>query len=302
LLEEAYRAKNNDTVIYTVGFGNSESEVDPILEEIATITGGEYYFAPNSSVLKEIFQGIAMQITNFSAGGPVLDIDVPYNYITPLSIAQATYQPGSSNSTTGNLTFFEEPKAPSTGNAEPTITTSGSTSSLEWQLPNMDPGDKWGVWYQMRVDGAGYVPIIMPTSTVTYTDLSGQIVEIQFGNVGGNNVGGTTLGASAFPLGFVDIEPEDDIILVDNTTSVNLTLRDVNGDSANASIYIYNNIGYFDTNPIYNAAGVATVNFTSAVAGKVYLTAYVYNTGNASDVLVANDILYVRPKEMISIS
>ncbi len=67
LLEEAYRAKENNTVIYTVGFGNSESEVDPMLSEIASITGGEYYFAPNSSVLKDIFRGIAEQITNFSA-------------------------------------------------------------------------------------------------------------------------------------------------------------------------------------------------------------------------------------------
>ncbi|MEZ5335590.1 MAG: VWA domain-containing protein [Methanolobus sp.] len=37
LLEEAYKARDNNTVIYTVGFGNNESEVDPMLEEIAPL-------------------------------------------------------------------------------------------------------------------------------------------------------------------------------------------------------------------------------------------------------------------------
>jgi Mg-chelatase subunit ChlD len=190
LLEEAHRAKENNTIIYTVGFGNDESEVDPVLAEVAEITGGEYYFAPNSSVLKDIFTGIASQITNFSAGGPVLDIHVPHNYITSSSAAKATYISGSSNSTTGNATLFMAPTAPATGNAEPTITTSGNSSSLEWQLPNMGPGDKWGVWYQMRVDGAGYVPIIMPTSTVTYTDLGGENITVYIPSGGSASVGG----------------------------------------------------------------------------------------------------------------
>ncbi|MDK2831139.1 MAG: hypothetical protein PWQ75_891 [Methanolobus sp.] len=301
LLEEAYRARDNNTVIYTVGFGNSESEVDPILEEIATITGGEYYFAPNSSVLKEIFQGIAMQITNFSAGGPVLDLRVPYNYVTPLAVAKATYQSGSSNSTTGNLTHFDIPTAPATGNAEPTITTSGSISTLEWQLPNMGPGDKWGIWYQMKINGAGYVPIILPTSTVTYTDISGEIVEIKIGNVGGSSVGGTGGGMSSLPLGSVNIECNDSID-IDTSTPVKLTFKDSNGNASLVSVYLFNNIGYFDENPIYDVQDFTTVNFTSAIAGKVYITAYVRNSNNASDVFVANDIIYVKPKGTIRIS
>jgi Mg-chelatase subunit ChlD len=314
LLEEAYRAKDNDTVIYTVGFGNSESEVDPILEEIATITGGEYYFAPNSSVLKEIFQGIAMQITNFSAGGPVLDIDVPYNYITPLTVAKATYQSGSSNSTTGNETFFIAPTAPSTGNAEPTITTSNSTSTLEWQLPNMGAGDKWGIWYQMKVNGAGYVPIIMPTSTITYTDLSGQIIEIQVSGGGSTSLSGSIAEIFDSEMQTLILDIDKDTIAIENSTSIYLDVINVNGSSSYSNVYLYSNIGYFTDN--YNSVNNGNpinvtvigdsdyVDFTSSIAGKVYITAYAYNQGNSNDtaVLVNSTTLYVKPKGKISIS
>jgi Mg-chelatase subunit ChlD len=305
LLEEAYRARDNNTVIYTVGFGNSESEVDPILEEIATITGGEYYFAPNSSVLKEIFQGIAMQITNFSAGGPVLDLRVPYNYVTPLAVAKATYKSGSSNSTTGNLTYFDTPTAPATGNAEPTITISGTTSTMEWQLPNMGPGDKWGIWYQMRVDGAGYVPIIMPTSTVTYTDLSGENITVVVGGGGAASVGGGAASVSSYSLGNLEMVPDDSIMKIDNSTTLTLTLEDTLGNSSYAFVYLYSNIGYFGSNenPInVTVVGSDTVEFSSAIAGRAYITAYAYNINNMSDVLVARDVLSIRPKGTISIS
>ena len=305
LLEEAYKARDNNTVIYTVGFGNSEADVDPILEEIATITGGEYYFAPNSSVLKDIFEGIAMQITNFSAGGPVLDLRVPYNYITPLAVAKATYQSGSSNSTTGNLTYFVVPTAPSTGNAEPTITTSGTTSTLKWQLPNMGPGDKWGIWYQMKVDGAGYVPIIMPTSTVTYTDLSGENITVVVGGGGTASVGGGAASVSSYALGSLGLDPDKSIMQIGNTTTLTLTLEDTMGNSSYAFVYLYSNIGYFGSNenPInVTVVGSDTVEFSSAIAGRAYITAYAYNINNMSDVLVARDVLAVRPRGTISIS
>ncbi|WP_319506300.1 VWA domain-containing protein [uncultured Methanolobus sp.] len=305
LLEEAYRARDNNTVIYAVGFGNNESEVDPVLEEIATITGGEYYFAPNSSVLEEIFIGIASQITNFSAGGPVLNIHVPHNYITPLSVAKATYISGSSNATTGNATVFETPKAPPVGNAEPTTTTTTGKSILEWQLPNMGAGDKWGIWYQMRVDGAGYVPIIMPTSTVTYTDLSGENITVYVPASGSASLGGGGAGVLSYSLGSLDMEPDRTIMPIANTANIRLTLLDTLGNSSFAYVHLYSNIGYFGNyeNPInVTVVGSDTVNFTCINAGKASITAYAYNVNNASDILVSKEEIYVRPKGIISIS
>ncbi|MDG6244217.1 MAG: VWA domain-containing protein [Methanolobus sp.] len=302
MLAEAYRAKANNTTIYTVGFGNTESEVDPILAEIASITGGQYYFAPNSSALVDIFKGIAMQITNFSAGGPELNLHVPYNYVSPLSVAKVTYVPGSSNATTGNLTVFNIPGSPGIGNAEPAISTSGTKSIFEWKLPTLGPGDKWGIWYQMKVDGAGYVPIIMPTSTVTYTDLSGENITVVVGGVGGISAGGFGGGLSSFPLAYLDIVPDSNVISISETTTLTLTLTDTNGDPGNAHVYLYSTIGYFDENLLINVSGSDTVDFTSSIAGKAYITAYAYNMNNVSDILVASDVLHVRPKGMISIS
>ncbi len=305
LLEEAHRAKENNTIIYTVGFGNDESEVDPVLAEVAEITGGEYYFAPNSSVLKDIFQGIAMQITNFSAGGPVLSVHVPYNYITPLSVAKATYIPGSSNSTTGNATLFVAPTAPATGNAEPTITTSGTRSALEWQMPTMGSGDKWGIWYQMRVDGAGYVPIIMPSSTVTYTDLDGENVTVYVPASGSASLGGNVAGVLTYALGSLEMVPDDHLVLIDNSSRITLTVEDVTGNSSFAYVILETDLGYFNNyqNPVnITVVGSDTVDFSSAIAGKAHITARAYNINNVSDMLTAKDMLVVRPKGMITIS
>ncbi|WP_407355250.1 VWA domain-containing protein [Methanolobus sp. WCC5] len=301
MLEEAYRAKTNNTTIYTVGFGNTESEVDPILAEIASITGGQYYFAPNSSALEDIFKGIAMQITNFSAGGPELNLHVPYNYVSPLSVAKVTYVTGSSNATTGNLSVFNIPGSPGIGNAEPVISTSGTKSILEWKLPTLGPGDKWGIWYQMKVDGAGYVPIIMPTSTVTYTDLSGENITVNVGGGGAASVGGFGGGLSSFPLAYLDIVPDSNVINISETTTLTLTVTDINGDPAFVILLLNSSIGSFNETHIYNVTE-SSVNFTSAIAGKAYITATALHQNNITDRLVASDVLYVRPKGRITIS
>ncbi len=308
LLEEAYRAKNNDSIIYTVGFGNSESEVDPMLEEIANITGGKYYFAPNSSVLKDIFRGIAADITNFSASGTAMNIDVPYNYITPLSAAKVTYVSGSSNDTRGNATVFQIPKPPSTGNAEPVVTTASGKRTLKWYLPNMDSGDKWGLWYQMRVEGVGYIPVILPSSSVTYTDLSSEIISVSIPSAGGTSVSGGFADISSYSLKYLDVVPDENIILVDNSTNIGLTVKDSEGNPAIAYVSLYSNIGYFGNsenpeNPVnLTVFGSDNINFTSAIAGKAYISSYGYNLNNASNMLVDTDMVYVRPKGMISIS
>ncbi|MHC1576709.1 MAG: VWA domain-containing protein, partial [Methanosarcinaceae archaeon] len=179
LINQAERARDQNTVIHTIGFGSSESEVDPVLSEIANITGGDYFFAPNSSVLENIFEGIAADMTNFSAEGPTLSIHVPHNYITNLSLATANYVSNSTNSTIGNITVFPAPISPSTANAEPDITIIGDRTQLLWQLPNMEPGEKWGVWYQLKVQGAGSVPLILPTSSINYTDVNGTMVDVR---------------------------------------------------------------------------------------------------------------------------
>jgi Mg-chelatase subunit ChlD len=311
LLEEAYRAKANNTTIYTVGFGNTESEVDPILAEIASITGGEYYFAPNSSVLKEIFKGIAMQITDFAAGGPELNLHVPYNFVSPMAVAKVTYVTGSSNATTGNLTQFDIPVPPGRNNAEPVITTSGTMSIFEWKLPTLGPGDKWGIWYQMKVEGAGYVPLILPSSTITYTDLSGENITIYIPTAGGMPVGGGGgLSPFSYSLGELLVVPDKSILSIGESTNITLTVTDITGNNTIAPVVLHTSLGFFTHNDTPDGANPInvlvftsdTVNFTSQIAGNAYITAHAYHTQNASDMLNESELILVRPRGMITIS
>ncbi|WP_406655737.1 VWA domain-containing protein [Methanolobus sp. ZRKC2] len=306
ILQEAQKADANGTVIYTVGFGNNESEVDPVLAEIASLTGGEYYFAPNSSVLENIFVGIASQLTNFSAQGPVLNINVPYNYISQDYSGKVTYVGGSSNHTTGNQTLFTSPSYPGTASSEPTINTSGSKTSLEWQLPNLKPGDKWGIWYQLIVEGEGYIPVIMSDSTVTYTDLSGKIVEVYVPAAGGASMGGSHANGSSYNLGSLHVVPDERIMLIGDSTGINVFVKDIEGNNSLAYVHLYTSLGYFNDheNPV-NISVVGSgnkVSFNSAIAGKAYITAYAYNPNPPHDMIQVSDELVVRPKGMITIS
>jgi Mg-chelatase subunit ChlD len=305
LLEEAQRAKANNTTIYTVGFGINESEIDPILAEIASITGGEYYFAPNSSVLESIFTGIAEQLTNFSAGGPVMTINVPYNYIAPQAAAKVTYVAGSANTTVGNSSYFVVPTGPGSGTSDPSVTLSTPKSSIEWQLPSMGPGEKWGLWYQLVVNGAGYIPVIMPDSSVTYTDLDGQNVTVYIPAGGSVPTGGSVAPLLSYGLGELKLVPENRLVKIDDQSEIELTLKDITGNSSYGYVVVYSSLGYFDTyeNPVnVSVVGSNTIDFSSAIAGNAYITAYAYNINNASDVLMASDRIIVRPNGLITIS
>lgn len=304
LLKEAHKAKENNTVIYTVGFGKSESEVDPMLLEVANVTGGEYYFAPNSSVLKNIFKGIAEQITNFSAQGPVLNIQVPNNYATYAGTADATYISGSSNFTTGDRSSFITPKYPPRGNGEPIITTLSNRSVLSWQLPTLSPGEKWGIWYQMVVEGIGYVPLIMTESNISYMDLSGTNIQSSLPG-GGSAISGSSAGIDPDSLGSLTIEANKPLMLINESSELTLEVRDTTGNYTSAYVILYTNLGSLNGQEVrvnVTVDGRRTLNFLSETAGNANIRAYAYNVNNVSDTKECGKLLVIRPKGMIRIN
>ena len=304
LLKEAYKAKENNTIIYTVGFGKSESEVDPVLLEIANVTGGDYYFAPNSSVLKNIFKGIAEQITNFSAQGPVLNIQVPHNYAISGGIADATYISGSSNFTTGDRSSFITPKYPQRGNAEPAITTLSNRSVLSWQLPTLSPGEKWGVWYQMVVEGTGYVPLVMAESNISYVDLSGTNIQSSLPG-GGSAIGGSSGGINPYPLGSITMVASKPMMLINESSQLTLEVKDITGNYTSAYVVLYTSLGSLNGQQIpvnITVNGSRTLTFSSIMAGNAYVTASAYNVNNVSDTKECGKLLVIRPKGMIRIN
>ncbi|WP_370574216.1 VWA domain-containing protein [Methanomethylovorans sp.] len=304
LMLEALEAKEKNTTIFTIGFGNNESEVDPVLSEVADLTGGEYYFAPNSSVLENIFKGIASQITNYSAEGPVLNIHIPRNYVTSYTVAKATYISGSSNGTVGNRTSFAIPTYPKMGNAEPVITTLSDRSVLTWQLPNLSPGEKWGVWYQMVVQGAGYVPIIMPQSNITYMDLNGTNITVYLPASGSASIGGSAAGIGSYSLGDLKMTTDKPVTSIDEPCELTLWVKDTTGNYSFAYVVLYTNLGYFNNGQNHinmTVVGSEKLDFSSVTAGNAYIRAYAYNVNNVTDTTECNGILVIRPKGTISI-
>ncbi len=66
----ANNAAANDIVVFTIGLG---SGVTPgVLQQIANITGGQYYYAPTSGDLEDIYELIGEQILSVVAGGTIL--------------------------------------------------------------------------------------------------------------------------------------------------------------------------------------------------------------------------------------
>ena len=303
MLLEAQRAKDNNTIIYTIGFGNNESEVDPVLAEIADLTGGEYYFAPDASTLKDIFRGIAANITNFTADGPELNIIIPHNYITDLSLATATYVTNSSNATTGNDTGFIAPTYPNKGNAEPNITTKGNETTLLWNLPNLNPGEKWGVWSQLVIQGAGYVPLILPNSNITYTDMNGTNITVNISYGGGSDVGGSGADVDYIALGYINISADTPVVLIGESSSLTISATYVDGNHAIANVVLDSDLGYFNDsgqNPFnITISGSDTVNFASATAGQAYIN---INASNSNNSVYNNTMIIIRPKGLITIS
>ncbi|OPY21913.1 MAG: von Willebrand factor type A domain protein [Methanomethylovorans sp. PtaU1.Bin073] len=306
LLEQAYRAKENNTVIYTVGFGNSESEVDPILADIASITGGEYYFAPNSSILKNIFKDIGEQITSLSAEGPVMNIQIPRNYDVNGVKATVTFVNGSTNNTNGNLSYFIIPTSPGIGNAEPVITTASDRTILTWHLPNLSPGEKWGLWYQMYVQGQNSVPIILSGSNITYMNefFDTEYVTVDLPTVSGDVYADSTL-SIVTQLAGLTVSADKSTILINEPTKLTLSVKDDAGNPANAIVTLYSDLGYFNdhVNPItIPVNGSNSVTFTTTTAGNAYIIANAYNANDITDKEDCEETLVVRPKGKISIS
>ena len=72
---EAYQAKDRGYIIYTIGYGTDVNA--SLLEEIASITGGKYYFAANAQELENIYKSIARDILTKVAENVTISDVVP---------------------------------------------------------------------------------------------------------------------------------------------------------------------------------------------------------------------------------
>ncbi len=58
-------ASTNHITIYTIGLGSAEYIDEPLLQRVASETGGKYYNAPSSSELRSVYNSIAQEISDY---------------------------------------------------------------------------------------------------------------------------------------------------------------------------------------------------------------------------------------------
>ena len=181
MIGEAERAAANDIRIYTIGFGSDID--DRTLRQIANITGGRYYFAPNATVLKEIFKGIAGELGNFTPIDPKITVQIANNTTIEGSYVNVTYVTGSANETYFTCTepIDDECSAGYYSHDDPSnpnITYAENRTVLTWtpigNRPNnvITIGRYWRVWYQMQIDEncGNVIPVILQPANITYED------------------------------------------------------------------------------------------------------------------------------------
>ncbi len=78
VFDSAQEAADNGIVIYTIALGNNSNQ--SLMEEIANITGGKSYYAPDSEDLEEIYEEIAEEVTTI-AGTNIVVIDYLPGYV-----------------------------------------------------------------------------------------------------------------------------------------------------------------------------------------------------------------------------
>ena len=176
MIAEAERAAARNTTIFTVGLGSDID--DGALEQIANITGGEYYFAPNATVLKSIFVGIAGELGDYTAPEPEINIYIGSNTTIDESFVNITYVSDSANVTYYNRTTeryeYEHP-------SNPDMTSIENRTILSWDVGNrpepymITVGKYWQVSYQLTIDNesANSIPVIIAPSSITYDDSNG---------------------------------------------------------------------------------------------------------------------------------
>ncbi|MCK4496911.1 MAG: VWA domain-containing protein, partial [Candidatus Aenigmarchaeota archaeon] len=78
VFDSAQEAADNGIVIYTIALGNNSNQ--SLMQDIANITGGKFYYAPDSEDLQEIYEEIAEEVTTM-AGTNIVVIDYLPSYV-----------------------------------------------------------------------------------------------------------------------------------------------------------------------------------------------------------------------------
>jgi hypothetical protein len=161
--DEAYRAKYNGIIIFTIGLGYDHNEV--LLQDIANITGGNYYPASNASCLDAIYEDISGEIEAYDyIAGVDLDTTDANPMITDVLPPWIDYVPGSFSIVPDHI--FENE--------------SGYTI-CEWNVSRILIFETWTVTFNITSTICGYLEANNFTqSKINYTNMANSSVELLF--------------------------------------------------------------------------------------------------------------------------
>ena len=131
-IEQAHRAKGDGIPIYTIGWGGVNESA---LREIADISGGKFYKAATGDDLRDIYEEIAIEISNIGAKNATLNIE---------------------------LSRYVE----YAGNANPEPEVYGR--NLTWNLGTLYANDTTYISFDVRPEVKGFIPINTNSSVLTY--------------------------------------------------------------------------------------------------------------------------------------
>lgn len=167
---EVNDAKTKGYRVYTIGLG---SGVQPtVLEQMATETGGKYFFAADASALDPIFNEIYGQIKSTVTNVVVTDILPSYLQL----VGTPTPAPNS------------------------TVVNADGTTTLKWIIGSLSTGDTWTASMNVRSSQSGLLPTNAAGSGVSFTGLNGTNQTVLF-PVPTVNFGSTSVSASTETVG-----------------------------------------------------------------------------------------------------
>jgi Mg-chelatase subunit ChlD len=151
-IDKAKEADGEDITIYTIGLGSEINET--MLQEIADITGGKYYYTLDSTDLEDIFKEIAECTLNI-AGDDIVVTDVLQDYIN------------------GEDRFTISP--------DMVIANPDGTTEIIWNIGRLTIGETWNVSFNVSSNKIGDLPVnVYEDSGITYKNYKGDITTESF--------------------------------------------------------------------------------------------------------------------------
>jgi hypothetical protein len=168
----AQEAADNDIIIFTIGLTVTNATALQFLGDIAMITGGRFFPAPNATVLSSIFTQIMDLVRNIAGYNP--DPSNPSLMIEFVLEEGIDYIDGTFQLVPGTI---ETDPVPDSIEFNPTNT----TLQWNWTGDQLRVIEYWAVKFNISSTKLGFVPVnVVPDSAITYMTSNGMIMTREF--------------------------------------------------------------------------------------------------------------------------